>query len=267
MTSGPRTTMRRMGKARQRRFLVTPFLALLATLVATACAPTVVPAAPFAVVELFTSEGCSSCPPADRLLGRLAEEVSRSGRNVYPLAFHVDYWDYLGWSDRFARAEFGSRQQWYASALHADGVYTPQLVVNGTVSLVGSDERRIRAAIAEALTRSPAASVSVSVTLEDRTHVATVQVLSAGLPPGATINIAVVEDALSTRVLRGENASAVLNHSRVVRAFRSLAQGSPTGPLAINVPADLVASRSSVVIFAQDNETGRVLAAADSPLR
>ena len=164
---------------------MTSLLTLLAALAAGHAAQPVVPAPPFALVELFTSEGCSSCPPADRLLGRIAEEASRSGQNVLPLAFHVDYWDYLGWTDRFARPEFGHRQRWYAAAARADGVFTPQIVVNGVAAFAGSDERRARAAIAEALARTPAASLVVDAILSEPTHTVEVRVAGAGLPGGA----------------------------------------------------------------------------------
>ncbi len=242
-------------------------LTLLAVLAVVPPTHAVAPASPFALVELFTSEGCSSCPPADRLLGRIAEEATRSGENILPLAFHVDYWDYLGWTDRFARPEFGRRQHWYAAVEHSDGVYTPQIVVNGIAAFAGSDERRARATIAEGLARSPAASIVVDATLHVPTHAVEVRVASADLPGGATVNIAVVEDGISTRVLRGENADAVLNHSRVVRAFRTLSLSATAGDLVIEVPPDLLVNRSSVVAFAQDSVTARVLAAAGVPLR
>ena len=241
-------------------------LALLAALAAVHPTPAAAPAPPFALVELFTSEGCSSCPPADRLLGRIAEEASRSGQNVFALAFHVDYWDYLGWTDRFARPEFGHRQRWYAAAARADGVYTPQIVVNGVAAFSGFDERRISAAVAEALAKTPAVSLVVDAILDRSTHAVEVRVAGARLPGGATVDVAVVEDGLSTRVLRGENADEVLHHSRVVRAFGTLSPGATTGEVVLEVPPDLVGDRSSVVAFAQDPVTARVLAAAGVPL-
>ncbi|HUK12814.1 MAG TPA: DUF1223 domain-containing protein [Thermoanaerobaculaceae bacterium] len=243
-----------------------PLLALLAAVAAAQPAAAATPAAPFALVELFTSEGCSSCPPADRLLGRIAAEAARSGQNVLALAFHVGYWDYLGWTDRFARPEFGRRQRRYAAAL-SDGVYTPQLVVNGAAAFVGSDESRVRAAIAAALARPAAASLAADAVLHGQAQRVDVRVAGSGLPDGATVEVAVVEDGLSTRVLRGENADSVLRHSRVVRALGALPAGAAAGEVTLDVPPDLVGERSSVVVFAQDRVTGRVLAAAGVPLR
>ena len=246
---------------------MTPLATLLAVLAAAQPAAAAAPAQPFALVELFTSEGCSSCPPADRLLGRIAAEAFRSGQNVLPLAFHVDYWDYIGWTDRFARPEFGGRQRWYAAAGCSDGVYTPQMVVNGTAAFGGSDERRARAAIAEALVRTPAASLVAAATLDAPAHAVRVRVAGAGLPGSATVNVAVVESGLSTRVLRGENADAVLEHDRVVRGWGTLARGTTAGEVVIEVPPDLVAERTSVVAFAQDLGDARALAATGVPLR
>src|SRR5439155_1000874 len=100
----------------------------------------------FALLELFTSEGCSSCPPADALLARLASEARRSGRRVYALSFHVDYWDRLGWKDRFSSAAFTQRQGDYARRFRLASLYTPQLVVNGAQEIVGSDAPRVEVA-------------------------------------------------------------------------------------------------------------------------
>src|SRR3954452_5453128 len=91
----------------------------------------------FAVIELFTSEGCSSCPPADELVSRL---LSENKQNIYILSFHVDYWNRLGWKDSFSDPAFSARQKQYANYLSLDGVYTPQIVVNGEHQFVGSDE-------------------------------------------------------------------------------------------------------------------------------
>ncbi|MGH9465120.1 MAG: DUF1223 domain-containing protein, partial [Thermoanaerobaculia bacterium] len=105
------------------------------------------------LLELFTSQGCSSCPPADRLLSRLAA-ARGSEPVVVPLAFHVDYWNHIGWEDPFSQGRWSARQRAYALAFGRDGVYTPQLVVDGTEELVGSDERAVRRAIERAAAQS-----------------------------------------------------------------------------------------------------------------
>ena len=105
------------------------------------------PGAPFAVVELFTSEGCSSCPPADAFLADLIETARESGQRVFGLAFHVDYWNYIGWTDPFSSSDWSDRQRRYAHALEARQIYTPQLVVNGRRHGVGSDEKKVYKAL------------------------------------------------------------------------------------------------------------------------
>ncbi len=112
-----------------------------------------------AVVELFTSQGCSSCPPADRLLSAIAAEPAFAGK-VVPLAYHVDYWNYIGWQDPFSSADWSTRQKQYAQAYDTNRIYTPQLVVNGTDEMTGSEERKVRSAIARALAEVPPVDLS-----------------------------------------------------------------------------------------------------------
>lgn len=170
------------------------------------------------VVELFTSEGCSSCPPADNLLGRL-RALAQTGVDVIPLGFHVDYWDYLGWHDRFASAAFSRRQEMYASRFRLDGPYTPQMVVDGGQEFAGSDGRRAQEAIARAAARPEQADVQLQWKAPGRLAVR-VKSVASGLNGEAIL--AITEDNLSTSVGAGENNGHVLHHSAVVREFRSL---------------------------------------------
>ena len=110
----------------------------------------------FAVVELFTSEGCSSCPPADELVARIEKESK--DKPVYILAYHVDYWNRLGWKDQFSSADFSKRQNEYANYLHLESVYTPQIVVNGKKEFVGSEEGTLRNVIKAGSAKSTAAA-------------------------------------------------------------------------------------------------------------
>src|SRR5262245_9342561 len=122
------------------------------------------PAARFALLELFTSEGCSSCPPADALLARLASEARNAGRRVYALSFHVDYWDRLGWKDRYSSAAYSKRQGEYARRFRLASLYTPQLVVNGEQEMVGSDARSVEAALRAALARPAQTRIAITAT-------------------------------------------------------------------------------------------------------
>jgi hypothetical protein len=219
-----------------------------------------------AVVELFTSEGCSSCPPADDLLGELAADARANGRPVYALAFHVDYWNYIGWTDPFSDAAWSRRQSQYAQAFRNDQVYTPQMVVNGRTQFVGSDRAKARAAITNALSKPPTAVVRVRVTGREGTalqlgyHV-------EGAPAGAVLNLAVVESGLSTRVPRGENAGRSLRHANVVRAFRTVAlDGKADGAARVEIPAAVKAENADVIAYVQRPADMAVLGAASAPL-
>jgi len=167
------------------------------------------------VVELFSSEGCSSCPPADAILSRLAREQPVGGAEVLALELHVDYWNSLGWPDPFSSAAFTARQRTYADAFGQRGVYTPQLVVDGATELVGSNDTGARAAIAAA---ARGAKTKVQVTRSgDRV---TIAVTDPNESTGAAdVWLAVTEDGLSTAVPRGENAGATLAHGPVVRTL------------------------------------------------
>lgn len=171
------------------------------------------------VVELFTSEGCSSCPPADELLSRISQQKTLSGAQVIPLGFHVDYWNYLGWRDRFSSSQYSLRQQQYAAKFGLGGPYTPQMVVQGSEEFVGGDQQRARQAIANAAAQSSQATVELSAT-GDKLQVAVHS--NSGL--SANVILAITEDGLETHVGGGENGGRVLRHSAVVRGFRRIGQ-------------------------------------------
>ena len=189
------------------------------------------------VVELFTSEGCSSCPAADDVLRALEARQPVPGAEVIVLGEHVDYWNRLGWRDPFSAAQFSERQRQYASALGA-GSYTPQAVVNGRYELVGSRGQELAQRVAEAA-RAPRATVALSPAADALT--VRVSNLPAGTP-ATDVLLALTETGLATQVGRGENAGRLLHHAAVVRALRPLgsvgANGtfSATAPLALDPP-------------------------------
>jgi hypothetical protein len=172
------------------------------------------PSAPV-VVELFTSQGCSSCPPADALLGELAKRP-----DVLALGFHVDYWDYIGWKDPYASRLATKRQRQYAEGFKLSFVYTPQMVVNGVTETVGSDREGIEAAVEKAKSRPVARP---SLTLQRRSDGGLlVQVGEAEAKRPATVWLACFDRQQSTPVLRGENAGSTLTNYHVVRHFEAL---------------------------------------------
>lgn len=214
-----------------------------------------------AVVELFTSQGCSSCPPADRLLSAIAAEPAFAGK-VVPLAYHVDYWDYIGWTDPFSSADWSARQKQYAQAYNTNRIYTPQLVVNGTDEMTGSEERRVRAAIAKALAEKPPVDLDLSVEKTASGLRAKITASHAeALPRDADVLVALVENGLVTKVGRGENGGRTLKNDAVVRRLqRAFALGAAPGGRAtgsVDLPVGEAAPgrKLGVAAFAQDPKT------------
>ena len=215
----------------------------------------------FAVIELFSSEGCSSCPPAERLLGELADDAKRSGRNILTLEFHVDYWNSLGWADPFSSAAFTARQQQYARTLGQRSLYTPQMIVNGIDEFVGSDRGRARRGVDAALARAGSARITLRATPGDGATRVEYQV--AGAPQDAVLCVALVESGLVTRVLRGENSGRTLSHTSVVRAFVTAPlAGGGIGSLDLKTGATAGKHSRQAIAFVQDRRTMAILGAA-----
>lgn len=220
------------------------------------------PRAPI-VLELFSSEGCSSCPSADEVLAQLDAAGEVSGTPVLALELHVNYWDYLGWRDPFSSADLTARQERYAHWLGRRS-YTPQLVVNGQTEVLGSNRGRAMAAIVAAAQRPSPATVQ----LQRQGAELLVQVSGLAKAPGATVLLAITERGLSTRVRRGENAGQTLHHGPVVRALRPLGV-VPGASYSAQVPLHLLAEwkpetlRAVVLVQSAD---GHILGAAALPL-
>ncbi|MGR6320115.1 DUF1223 domain-containing protein [Micromonospora soli] len=222
----------------------------------------------FAVVELFTSQGCNSCPPAEELLSEIESDARERGQPVYALGFHVDYWDHLGWADPYGDAAHTRRQEAYARAFRARGLYTPQMIVNGTVEFVGSDRRQASSAIASALTEEAAVPLGLSVEdLAEGTGGGCRVVVNyqAERPPErAVLNVAAVERGLENDVPRGENAGRRLRQDNVVRAFTSaqLAQDPGRGRLELELSSELDPRHASVVGYVQNEDDKSIVGVA-----
>jgi hypothetical protein len=221
------------------------------------------------LVELFTSEGCSSCPPADALLSRLGRTQPVHGADLIVLEEHVDYWDRLGWKDPFSSEAATGRQYEYGQAFGGNQVYTPQMVVDGRAEFLGSSESEALKAIRTAGS-TPKPSVSLSWADGDTLaiHVETLKNVSNGDAP--QVVLAIAENMLHSDVKRGENAGRALEHNGVVRqltAVEKIASG-PTGFSAtISVHAAREWNRANLraVVFVQERRSHHVLAAAAIP--
>jgi len=219
------------------------------------------------IVELFTSEGCSSCPPADASLSRL-ESQTVGGADVIALGEHVDYWNHGGWADPFSANKFSARQSDYSRSFGLDNVYTPQMVVDGKAQFVGGDDDEARAAIARAA-RQPKADVSVTASGTDAVSVQVAHVPPAAHRDPADVLLAVTEDGLTSSVRGGENAGRRLAYSAVVRRLVPLGtvQG---GAFTARTPLDLSANwrrgRLRAVVFVQERGSRRIIGASEVSL-
>lgn len=219
------------------------------------------------LVELFTSEGCSSCPPADALLSELLHDQPVAGAEIVPIGLHVDYWDQLGWKDVASSHDATARQQAYARTFGDDNIYTPQAIVDGRDAMVGSDSSALRGAITRAAAR-PHASLQVTASMNGQE--AAVSVSAADLPADARepldVVVALVEDGVSSSVTRGENTGRTLHHDAVVRSLRTI-PFVPSGARApIPVDAGWRRDHLRIVAFLQGRRTRRVWGAAAAPL-
>lgn len=217
-----------------------------------------------AVVELFTSEGCSSCPPADEVLSAIAKGDDAQASRVIALAFHVDYWDRLGWPDRFAKSSFTQRQEQVARRLGDKGKYTPQMVINGRVGFVGSDSARATTEIASELKRDRS-SGTLLIRRQPRKAETTPVTIDVYAPQakGVTVLAALVEDGLASEVKAGENAGRTLRHDRVVRVMSTgTLAADHTATMRLVVPKDVKLENAHVAVLLQDTKTGAIDSAA-----
>jgi hypothetical protein len=231
------------------------------------------------LVELFTSEGCSSCPPADNLLARLSKEQPIPGVEIIGLSEHVDYWNRLGWSDPFSAGTYSARQSNYASAFRLDSVYTPQMVVDGQQEFLGSDAQRARSAIQKAAGR-PKATITITKVVPKADDAAkpgalALRVRVKYLPKGegeevADVMLAITEDELLSHVQRGENAGRHLMHTAVVRLGILLGTVKASGSFDTITTQTLSSAWKRqylhAVVFVQNRTDHRIVGAATIPL-
>jgi hypothetical protein len=237
----------------------------------TQATPPAPPARTPIVVELFTSEGCSDCPPADGVLEKLIAQPL-GGVEVIGLGEHVDYWDQLGWRDRFSSSALTQRQQVYGAHFSLESVYTPQMVVDGRVQFVGSDPRSAEKAVARA-GEAPHASVVIDVQPRDPKSVVVVasvdRLPALGHGDRADVIVAVTEDHLLSNVTRGENRGRTLSHAAVVRSMTTIGQAG-AGPSQLRaevaIATDWKRDALHIVAFVQESRGRAILGSATARL-
>jgi hypothetical protein len=220
-----------------------------------------------ALVELFTSEGCSSCPPADALL----EQVSREMPEIILLSEHVTYWNHLGWTDPFSSDIATERQEVYAGRFRKEGPYTPQMVVNGIYEFVGSDRGSLRSALKQDAANhaaNPAPHLTVSRLAPEKSHTLRAAVhLDASAAAGRMMAV-LVQDHGHAQVSRGENSGRTLTHVDIAREFYEMGPvhsgAAFGGEVSFNLPAAAEAAGFHVVVFLQKEAGGAILAAGSS---
>jgi len=211
-----------------------------------------------AVVELFTSEGCSSCPPADQLLSDLKNQ---NNPQIFLLAFHVDYWNYLGWKDPFSDAKYSARQSEYASTLYYD-VYTPQMIVNGKKVFVGSNRPEANDAIKDALNHPASLQIKFESDYNKQRKTLAVKYALDGDLKDQVLNIALIENDATNNVSRGENSGKTLHHVNVVRNFKSVPLSNTSAEVSVHLPDDLAPKNTSLILYSQNEKTKEVTGAA-----
>jgi hypothetical protein len=210
----------------------------------------------FAVLELFTSQGCSSCPPADAVL---AKYVLQNNPNIIPLAFHVDYWNYIGWIDPFSKAQFTDRQHNYANQLNAQGNYTPQLIINGKYELVGSKENEINNLVNKELTIKKEFNITIKKT-SIANNLLNIEYY-ADTNPNTVVNLALVKKKEFTSIKRGENNGLKQTNYNIVYDFKSVTNATKSNfKTNFQFKPDWLATDFMVVAYIQNTKTGNIIA-------
>lgn len=212
----------------------------------------------FAVVELFTSEGCSSCPAADELVRKV---LSENHPNVYVVSFHVDYWNRLGWKDEFSQAAFSDRQKQYARHLSAEGIYTPQIVVNGLDGFVGSNEAKLRNSLNSAKEESQL-TIEASKTDNSTVHIS----YAIAGNNSDLLNVALVQSEAATEVKAGENSGRELHHVNIVREFTTVETTGDKGTVNMQIPTKLLSLPFKVIAYTQQKSDFKINGAAQAQI-
>lgn len=214
----------------------------------------------FVVVELFTSEGCSSCPPADKAVEALLKEHNN---NIYVLGYHVDYWDNLGWKDVFSNAAYTQIQRGYAKTFKLSSVYTPQIVVNGTEQFVGSNEKKLNDAVNKDLQQASASKLNIDAKAGNGHEIAVHYSTDAS---NANLHIALIQLRADNKIQRGENSGATLHHVNIVRNIKTV-PAMANGNVILTIPENLNAGDCRIIAFTQSVQDNKITGATEATIK
>ena len=220
----------------------------------------------FAVVELFTSQGCSSCPPADAYLSHLIKRAELKNQQIIALSFHVNYWNRLGWKDPYSDQRFTQRQQRYAEVFRNNTIYTPQMIVNGSKTFESARQNVIDQGIEIGLNTPAYFQIQISDVKKEENQLG----FTINLNEPANdllLNLALVEKGLTTIIKAGENGGKRLTHDNVVRDFATLSLKNETQMMGkLTIPRDVAIKDASLIVYLQSPDTMKILAASQLPL-
>ncbi|KAF2506998.1 DUF1223 domain-containing protein [Flavobacterium zhairuonense] len=212
----------------------------------------------FAFLELYTSEGCSSCPPADELMGKIQNQYKDS--NVYVLSYHVDYWDKQGWKDIFSNAANTKRQYDYAKFMEKEPIYTPQLIINGKIDYIGSQETAVQNGIRSALSKPAFTEIALEANQQGDKLILNYNINK--ISKNNRLYVAVVQKSAKSNVKRGENANRVLSHFQIVRSLNGFVlTGNQKGNVSVSLPKGFNSKDFEIIGFVQDMNSGIILGA------
>jgi hypothetical protein len=219
----------------------------------------------FALIELFTSEGCSSCPPADAIV----EEVQNkySDKNVLVLGYHVDYWDKLGWKDIFSNSLFTERQEYYSGIFNLNSIYTPEVVVNGKTEFVGSNKNKLVNSIDEQLSEKPTTGVKLKADSNSSGKIEVKYSTEGSNSGNEQLILLLVQKTATNKIKRGENEGRTLHHINIVREISYLAATTNQASTTFDLPPGLRKEDVFVAGFIQDKKSGKIKTMQTSPIK
>ena len=217
---------------------------------------------PVVIIELFTSQGCSSCPSADKLLASLAQNTD--GKEIYALSFHVSYWNRLGWKDPYSSEQFTQRQKKYGAVMNLQTIYTPQMIVNGEYEFVGSSKSKADYNVNKALEKPMDIDLEMkNVKVDGETLSFQYNLDETAI--GHFLNIAIVEKSVENYVPRGENRGLTLKHENVVRQFKTI-YSKQAETIKLEIDNSIDPKNSSLIVYLQDKKSLRIYGASKTEL-